>query len=727
MASATPPTYRSMLVAKERFVVLFSAVAIASIASLWGGPVETKVLVAPWYLLVLPGGALLLGVRKDVDGLVEFLLKSFILSVLLTFGLRTGFWILRLPLQLFVWVVAAWILGFLLLSLFRGRRSGWEGASIRFTKTEAVVSSLSVLAFGGVALVAINSPYTPTPDELKYLLDARSLNLFSSFTFVTTSKVGVLNFVVSRPVWSVTIASFLAASSAPMLTSRVIEILFVAIMMLAAFKLTSLLTSEGAGIAAAAMAFSVPILFVWGTMILLDFAFATFCFLGYLFFVKSVRFGKEEPVRIATPWLALAAVSFLLAFLTKPGNLIVLAIAYLGFGYAVWRSEVRWRKQVFLLVVSLPLAYLGIDLMYNLSTYVLPDRAVHNLLQPILPVSFFERIFTLFHPSSAFTAQVSIYDLTPLRVAQGLYVALISPYLLTYPIVFLLLAGIVATVRKSEGTGKFNLVMSLLIILVGSLLSSLLLYVPYIPRNAVFIYPFVVCLAAVGLYSIMGRRTAIWLSVCLLVPVAAYLIEQTMIGHGGITVGTQPGANITHLSVYTVGLTVGLELLLWKTVQSTRIQKMIIERPRLARPYRSAELVAVGFIAILALSQTTSLVATSPVFAESSFGPFQAWLNSSIRDGDIIATNGNQTVIRLANDSLLGLIHEGSVKVELAPPTQPELIQWSLGSSYKYLVIFKNPQYTFTDSYASGNYSYLAQATVYVMRSPLVDVYRPIY
>ena len=88
-------------------------------------------------------------------------------------------------------------------------------------------------------------------------------------------------------------------------------------------------------------------------------------------------------------------------------------------------------------------------------------------------------------------------------------------------------------------------------------------------------------------------------------------------------------------------------------------------------------------------------------------------------------TNSNSTLLSLSNDSLLQLIHEGEVKVLLAPKTQPELLEWTLGVSYQYLVIFTNPEYTFTDSYAAGNYSFVAQSSTFAMRSTLVDVYQP--
>jgi hypothetical protein len=719
--ASSPPL---LSVKKDPAVLSFLVIelfCLLVLVSPWG---TVRAIVTPWYLLVLPGAALLLLLQKEVKGLVEFILKSFLASVLITFGARTAVWYLKVDVQVFNWGIAVWILVCLLVALMRGRTSP-ETESVRFSRIELAVVILSMSVFAALSLVMLNSPYTPAPDELKYMLEGRSLNLFSAFRFGASNKAGLVNFVDSRPLWSTTISSFLAVSSASVFSSRLIEVFFLSMTTLAAFMLSTLLASEKVGLIAACLTFSTPALVIWSSTVILDFAFAAFCFLGYCFFIRSVRSEDGRLSGISFSFVPFAALSFLFAFLTKPGDLTVFVFAYLGFCYIVWKSRYRWKRLTLAAAIGLPAAYLALDFVYNLCTYVVPNSTVHDLLLPILPYSFFERFFVLYHPSAGFSSLVSASSTNLLSLAQGMYVALLSPYLITYAVVFLFLAGVISTIRRNQGIGRFNLVMTLSILLFGGFVSTLLLYLSEIPRNGLFIYPFMVCLAAVGLYNSLKGRVAVWLVACALILGAVYYLESTMIKTGGITVGVVPGQNQLSSSLLSAGLALGLGLIAWKAIQGSRIGRRIEESPRLARPYRYSAAIAVGLIVIISLSQASALAQTSPVLSQSSFSPLEAWLNTHIRDGDVIVTNGNSTLLSLSNDSLLQLIHDGGVKVLQAPETQPELLEWTLGRSYQYLVVFKNPEYTFTDSYASVNYRFVAQVSSYVMRSALVDVYKP--
>jgi 4-amino-4-deoxy-L-arabinose transferase-like glycosyltransferase len=722
---ASAPPFLS--VKKESVVFSFLIAELFCLLVLVSPWDSARALVAPWYLLILPGSALLLLLEREVKGLIEFVLKSFLVSVLITFVAKTAVWYLKIDLQAFDWAIAVWIPACLLVAVMRDRASPNGGGSLRFSRAELAAVLLSAGAFAAISAVVLNLPYTPAPDELHYMFDARSLNLFSSYVpYSLMSHASSVNFVDSRPLWSTTISSFLAVSSTSAFSSRVIELFFLSMTMLAVFMLSTILASERAGLVAACLALATPVLVLFGSTVLLDLAFAAFSFLGFCFFIRSVRTESGERWGISATPLAFVALSFLFAYLTKPGDLTVFVAVYIGLCYAVWRSRFRRRRLTLAAMAGLPSAYLAADLVYNFSAHVFQSSGIHNALSSVLPYSFFGRFFSLDQATSAFQ---SISSVSPLSLAQGMYVALLSPYLITYAIVFLFLAGVVLSWRKGQGIVRFNLTLVLSILLFSGFISALLLYPSEIPRDGLFVYPFMVCLAAIGLYNSLKGRAGVWVAACALILAAVSDLESTLLNSHGIPVGNLDPNQLSS-SVLTVGLGLGLGLVAWKALQGSRIGRRIEASPRLSRPFRYAPAVAVGLILIVSLSQAAMLAQASPVLSQSSFSPFQRWLNTGVSAGSVIITNGNLTLMSLANDSLLQLIHTGGVKILTFPATGAELnpteYNSSLFSSYQYLVVFKNSEYTFTDSYYARNFSLVAQSVPQVVSSPLVDVYEGI-
>ena len=375
-------------------------------------------------------------------------------------------------------------------------------------------------------------------------------------------------------------------------------------------------------------------------------------------------------------------------------------------------------------LIGLPSVYLTIDFIYNYYTYVSPDSTIHKLLLPILPVSFLERFFTLFHTSAAFP--VSISSISVLSLAQGMYLAILSPYLLTYAIIFLFFGGVISSIRRESRIKRFNLAMMMLILVVGGFLSSLLLESGEIPRADIFLYPYIICLAALGVYNVLKGRVIIWLALCLVILGIIYYLETTMLNHGGIPLSAVPAPDQTTSSLFSINLVLGLGILVWKAIQGSLLGE---HRPRIQRVMGTAGdrrlgtsvIVVLGLIAIVSISQVSVLAQTSPYLSESSFNPLQGWLNTNIKSGDTILTNGNRTLLALANDSLLQLVHQDRVKVLTVPSAQGN---WSLLAPNQYLVVFKIAQYTLTDSYNSKYYVPVEQVSTLVVSSGYVDVYQ---
>ena len=89
----TSSSPKSLVSLKTEFVVIFflglELLCLLVLAGQWG---TARVLVTPGYLLILPGAALILLVKNDLDNLVEFVLKSFLLSILIIFVIKTAVW-----------------------------------------------------------------------------------------------------------------------------------------------------------------------------------------------------------------------------------------------------------------------------------------------------------------------------------------------------------------------------------------------------------------------------------------------------------------------------------------------------------------------------------------------------------------------------------------------------------------------------------------------------------
>jgi len=717
------PKPSTFSVSRRNVVVFILGMDLFCVLGLLTLPDTGRALLTPWYLLILPGIALLLALEREMSRLAEFVLKSFVMSVLITFSIRTAVWYLKFDLQVFNWTIALWILGFLFISLAREGVKSHSGVSVCFfSRSELLAVFLATGVFAVASLVVLNSPYTPKPDELKYLLGAKSLNLFSTFSFLAPNKAYLVNFALSRPLWSTTISSFLAISSTPVLSSRVIEVFFLSLTMLATFMFSSYLASERVGLIAASLTFSTPALMIWSSTVLVDLAFATFSFLGYYFFIKSIRNERGARFGINLYPIVFGALSFLFALLTKPGHPIIFVVVYVGFSYVVWKSELGKRRHIFALLIGLPSAYLVIDLVYNVSTYVIPNSAIHNLILPLLPISFFERFFALFHHSAAFP--IAISKVSALSLEQGMYLSILPPYLISYPIIFLFIAGIVSVIKKGEGIWRFNLILILSILIAGGLLSSLLLPNFDISRNSLIFYPFIICLASLGFYYSPRGRVMALLVACVLVLGAIYYLESTMLEQGGIVVDVL-NTNQTKSSLLSIGLLLGLGILVWKAIQGSKVGTRLQEKHDIVFPHRSLVAATIGLIAIASVYQTIAIVQTSPVLARNSFDSFNNWLNSSVKDGDTILTNGNLTLDSLANDTLLQLIHNGGVSVLPIPTAQAVLINQTLNSSYQYLVIFKSYQYTFTGVYDEGDFVFTTVFSTLVIGSSLVDVYQP--
>lgn len=690
---------------RPSFALFFLGTGITCVLLL-NSPWElTKEMVAPWYLLLLSGLALLLLLRKEIRSLSGFLLESVIVSVVVTFLFRTLVWALGLSLQVFDWGIAVEVVAVSAAAYARERRDSRE---LSFTRPDMLAALVSVASFVVISLVAFRTPYTPAPDELRYTLGARSMNLFSAFPYTAPYKTLLVDFLDSSPLWIVTLSSYFSITSAPALSARVVGVFFLSVMSMATFSLASLLDSERVGLVALVLTLSTPALLLWSATALLGVAFATFTFLGFLFFVKSVR--SESGVTTGfDPWtLVLATTCFALAYLTQTGELIVFAVSYAGLCYFAWRSTLARRRVLLTTLVGLPAAYLSIDFAYNLFTYADPVQWIHNLLLPFIPYSFFQPFFYLLlnHSTSAF---LTASKLSALTFEQNLYISFLSPYLTTYAVIFLCLAGIVCSVRGLKGVAKTSLTLAVLVLAAGGVLSSLLLPYYEIPRIDVFLYPFVACLASVGFWSLLSRRLAWWLATCAVALGAVWLIEPTLVtSYGGIPLAITSGQ--TASSLLSAGFVLGLGVLAWKTLESTRLHGVLFRRHGLTG--RSTQIVAISIIAGLSLYQSIVLVATQPpaavpttILGESQFNSLDYWLNTNIPTGSVILTNGNTTIVELSNDTLLQMIHNHDVSVLPIPKTETQLQNLTASATKEFLVIFKVAEYTLTDSYSPGQYS----------------------
>lgn len=669
-----------------------------------------RVIFTPWFLFFLPGAALIVLLKRELNSVVEFVASSFLVSIAFIVITRVILSLLSRTVSSYFLIdeVVFWSLPLLSAGYVWDSIQG-APRSIPLDRSDLSFVLLLTALYIELSVFALTATYTPTPDELTYVLQARTLNLEATMPVIDPGKIWPVNFALSRPLWFISLGSYLLASGDPPFTSQVVAVFFFSMLVVATYRVAKRVFGGRVGLTAGILISLSPSLPIWGSTVLLDVPFAVFLILGYGYYLESIRLRDGRLERVAVGSFLLTIVCFLLASLVKLADPVLPALVYVHFTYLIWRSKLPARRVALPLLIGLPALYLTLDGLYNIFTYVVPNTQIHDVIRPVLPVSFFERFFAFFYQSSAYKPIAAI---TPLGILQGVYVAGLAPFLIMYPILLMAVAGGFVIIDSIGDSSRVHAVFSLPVVALGSFLAAVLLYDYEIPRNVIYIYPFIIIAAAVGLnFSVAKRIPEFLLSATGLV-VAIVAIESTMLVEG-INLGAIPAPNQYMLSIFTLNFVVGAGIVVWKTVEG-----VLTRRRRGWRPASSltGTMVAIAVICLVCLSQFSVFAQTSPYRSTSNFAGLSTWLDSNVRTGDVILTNGQPALMSLVNDTVLRLIYQNSVRLVSLPDNSTALLSMTVSSAYNISVIFKQDEYTDSTAYSPELF---AQSSHWV--STLVD------
>jgi len=665
-------------VASSRLLVLLFLLDLLFTDLLLGFPGNIGAFVAPWFLFFLPGGAVL-SLRKEFGAVSSFIAGSIVAGILINFAARTLMWSLSAVASSTV-MIAAFSSGagaLLLIELAREYRSHAR-TPIRLERKDLYLVLLMCGAYVAVSAFVLATRYTPGPDELHYSLYARLLNLEGSFPLSAPNKAFVFNFVGSRPLWIFTLATYLEVSSATAQAATMIGSFFLITIMVATYKAAEFLFGKTVALTSAVLVALSPSLLMWSSDMLTDVPLASFIILGYGFYLTSLRTAEGRLIGLRTLPFVMTLACFSCAVLTKLTNPVFFIPIYLHLGYSVWRSRLAFRTWLLPILVALPLAYLGVDAVFNYFTYIVPNAVISSELLPYIPVSFLERFII----SSA---------TSPAAVIEGLYFAILSPFTITYPIVFLFLGG--ATYLYAEkGPARTHFTLGVSIILVTSLVSSILLAQSLILREDLFLIPIILTFAAVAVNKHLGGGFLIVLGLSAFALAFIHWVELQQLARG-ITLGILPGPSQYSSSIYSLNFLLGLGIIAWMAFDYVRVRAGPKRLPRVLSFPGTGWPVALGLVVLVSVSQFAYFAAASPYRSRSDFQELDAWLGHNIHPGDVIATNYPPTLLSQLNASALRLAYNSGIRVLQTPDNPAEFIYMVQSLSYRYVILFTQAQY----------------------------------
>jgi hypothetical protein len=313
-------------------------------------------------------------------------------------------------------------------------------------------------------------------------------------------------------------------------------------------------------------------------------------------------------------------------------------------------------------------------------------------------VSFFERFFALYYPGAGYKSSVSV---SLLGIVQGMYVAGLAPFLITYPVLFMSIAGVIRMVDSRDDSTRVHLVISLLAIGLASFLAALLLYAFEIPRNVIYIYPFIIIAAAAGVHFSLQKRTKVFILSAIGMVILIVAIEHSILASGNaITSGVVPAPDQYAYTLLSLSFLAGVAIVCWKVFEVEEPVLLLPKRNWKATSRVTGPIVVIAIICLISFSQFSVFAQTSPYRSSSDFSGLSDWLDHHVQPGDVILTNGNFTVMSLANDTTLRLIDQGIVRVLPIPDNSTALVQLTKSSAYDYLIVIKQGQYTYSGSYS---------------------------
>lgn len=624
----------------------------------WSGIL--KGFLSPLFLFLLPGCCLFLIVSNGKADFIRYVLKSFIFSVAFNFivGIIMGNLfsvIMRTP---YILLIFSWNTCCLFLAFLHNKKR--LGEIVKVKRSTVVCIALWAIIFLSVTAFALSNIHAPTPDEAFDIEQARFFyldpgNFLKTQIEASPNKNPLVSFLFSRPLHVISVSLTMLVADIGSVAGYVAGAFEVSMLVFAVFSCAKNICGDTKiGLVSALFIGLNPVLFHVGVGILTDVSVLLYILVAYNFYLESFVGDDEEKVRNLNPKsIIISGFVFLCAFMVKiPTTIFFFTALLLQFLFLLFKNRESFPNGYRLskILVAIVLVYLCIDFYYVLGTYYLPNLPGISFLRRFLFASFFETMYRLVNPFvyAAGTGVTTLLNVNPSYLTERLYLTILSPHYFTFGVYFLFFVGLLSSLAIKTRQVKNHVNLILLLFFTFPLLVSLIRPSYELSRSAVFIYPFIVIVAAYGLCNQIPRNRVkhfLVLSVAYVffVFLSEYLFQVDFQMIPGGILGTSVSPPTLWL------LLPSLLVVLWKGIPFLSIEVSDISLVFRSRwksfqiTIKKSQLMASLIILLLVFSSvyltqyymtTTYRHEVSPVYVMAA-----NWLGSHVSSGDVVMSN----------------------------------------------------------------------------------------
>ena len=491
--------------------IVLAVILLSPLSTIFGGYFSAI------FLFLLPGCSLLLVTANERTHFITYVLKAFIFSVVFTFAFSSliGLVSSAIDRTFFILFIFLWNLSCILGALILKRRELNKSISIKRETVICIV--LWALIFLAATSFALSNIHAPTPDEAYDIRQGRLFYLqpatyFSNQFEAAANKNPLVSFVLSRPIHVISVSLTMMVANVESIAAYALGAFEVSMLVFGAYGCAeSISGNKKIALASAFIIALNPVIFQVGVGVLTDVSVALYILVGYVFYAKSLVWNSEGKItQISGKSLLVSGFAFLIAFLVKcPVLIFFFALLIVHLLYTLYKSRDVYKKgfNIFKVITCCIVVYLSIDAYYVLGTYYVQTLPGIAILRKVLFNSFFENIYQLFNPSAYTLASgvVPLLNATPSYVVERLYIAFLSPNYFTFALYFLFFAGLLTIFVAQKAPVKSHASFTLLLFLIP-LLISLLRPTYELARGVIFLYPFIITVAACGFFNDLPKR-----------------------------------------------------------------------------------------------------------------------------------------------------------------------------------------------------------------------------
>lgn len=530
---------------------------------------------------------------------------------------------------------------------------------IKLRRATIICIALWLIVFLAATSFGLSNIHAPTPDEAHDIQQARLFYLQPS-TFLndqisaSVNKNPLISFVLNRPLHVIYVSISMLIANMGSVSAYAVGAFEVSMLVFATYVCAEAISgSTKIALLSALLIGLNPVVFQVGIGILTDVSVALYLVIGYGFYAESFTWSNEGKVSKINPKsLALSGFTFAIALLVKSQTfLFFFALLVASFLFILFKSRKTLANgyTAFKILTGLVVTYLAIDLYFVLGIYYIKTLPGISVISKFLVNSFFENIYELVRPSAYALASgvLPLSSITPAYVAERLYIAILSPNYLTFAVFFLFFAGIV-TIFALEKSQIRNHAIFTTTLFASPIVISLLRPTWELARGVIFLYPFIVIIAAYGFFKVIPRKNSpYFLALCISFIAFVFLSEYLLQLNSNPIPGGILGSAIT-LPTFLL-LLPSLPIVFWKVLPLSLPNRRSISKSfkskwkSFAIVTSKSQVMALMSIVILCFSSIFLTGYYTTISYRHQVSPAYDmaanWLDSHVSQGDVVMSN----------------------------------------------------------------------------------------